>query len=443
MPVDVRHLDRWSSSPGRDQRARRDSAAASRRPRRPRARGVDGHQRAPLPPGRVRRQRRAGRLAGCHEHRWCGARSARSTSASTLIVLALTMIIVGGSMSWKGAVDRRDHLHLAADLSRSSVSGRTLIYGIIVAVAAVLLPARHLRRVRRPARRAIRAPRREPAARHRRSRGRAASSSRSMTGGRRPMPRTRTARSARPRPRRRERDGMTVDQPQAPPRRRDRAPPARPVLERATSRVHFGGVKAVDGISLRLMPGLIYGIIGPNGSGKTHADRRDHPADPLTRGELLFDGEDYHRRPGVRRLARLRVARTFQTVRLLPDLNVQENIQLGADARTDRGGRPSRSTRPVVAQRVGPRRAAGRRSRGDRADRPGRLRGLLPDRSCPTARSAGSRSPGPWPCDPRLLLLDEPTAGMNQAERAEISALLQRTCAPRGCASSWSSTTCR
>src|SRR6478672_13138556 len=111
---------------------------------------------------------------------------------------------------------------------------------------------------------------------------------------------------------------------QVPPRA---TPPANAVLELTDVAVHFGGVKAVDGITLRLEPGLIYGIIGPNGSGKTTLIGAITRLTRLTRGDLLFDGTDY---TGVRpaRLAQLGVARTFQTVRLLPDLDVRRNIQL-------------------------------------------------------------------------------------------------------------------
>ena len=126
------------------------------------------------------------------------------------------------------------------------------------------------------------------------------------------------------------------------------------VLEAKDVAVHFGGVKAVDGISMTLMPGLIYGIIGPNGSGKSTLIGAVTRLTKLTSGKLLFDGEEYQGIPASA-VARKRVARTFQTVRLLPDLNVKDNIQLGADARADGDGQPlvkrllNRTTSPVVA----------------------------------------------------------------------------------------------
>jgi branched-chain amino acid transport system ATP-binding protein len=202
-------------------------------------------------------------------------------------------------------------------------------------------------------------------------------------------------------------------------------PPANAVLELTDVAVHFGGVKAVDGITLRLEPGLIYGIIGPNGSGKTTLIGAITRLTRLTRGDLLFDGSSYL---GLRanRLAGLGVARTFQTVRLLPDLDVVQNIMLGFDGRTDRGD----SGEPQTAE-SGSRwsRAIGRSARPEVADAIARtgLEGF--ERFYPSELSYGTQRrveiARAIAMNPRLLLLDEPTAGMNQVERAEISALMK------------------
>lgn len=189
-----------------------------------------------------------------------------------------------------------------------------------------------------------------------------------------------------------------------------------PVLEVRDVAVHFGGVKAVDGISMKLMPGLIYGIIGPNGSGKSTLIGAVTRLTKLTSGSLHFDGEEYQNEPASA-VARRRVARTFQTVRLLPDLNVKDNIQLGADARAEGDGQSlvqrllNRTTSPVVAEAVR-RTALG----GFESFFPSEL-SYGTQRRVEIARAIVT--------DPRLLLLDEPTAGMNQQERAEISGLLK------------------
>ena len=185
-----------------------------------------------------------------------------------------------------------------------------------------------------------------------------------------------------------------------------------PVLELRDVAVHFGGVKAVDGISLELRPGLIYGIIGPNGSGKSTLIGAITRLTRLTRGELLFDGASIdHVRAS--RLAALGVARTFQTVRLLPELTVRANVQLGADSKKTDGGTRWRGDHGSAAV--------------DEAIARTGLAGF--ERFYPSELSYGTQRrveiARAVAMSPRLLLLDEPTAGMNQAERAEISALLK------------------
>jgi len=189
-----------------------------------------------------------------------------------------------------------------------------------------------------------------------------------------------------------------------------------PVFEARDVKVHFGGVKAVDGVSLQLMPGLIYGIIGPNGSGKSTLIGAMTRLTKLTSGELLFDGEPYQNAPASA-IARKRVARTFQTVRLLPDLDVRANVRLGADGRKDE--RPG-----LVARILGTGSSPATEEAIKRADLTG-FESFYPSelsygtqRRVEIARAIAT--------DPRLLLLDEPTAGMNQTERAEISALLKQ-----------------
>jgi branched-chain amino acid transport system ATP-binding protein len=198
-----------------------------------------------------------------------------------------------------------------------------------------------------------------------------------------------------------------------------------PVLELRDVAVHFGGVKAVDGITLKLEPGLIYGIIGPNGSGKTTLIGAVTRLTQLTRGDMLFEGESYTAaRPS--RLVDLGVARTFQTVRLLPDLDVARNIQLGADARGGKGQAESRES--VVSRFKG-------LVSGGSAPSPAVAAAIARtgldgfERHYPSELSYGTQRrieiARAMAMDPKLLLLDEPTAGMNQAERAEISALLR------------------
>jgi len=192
-------------------------------------------------------------------------------------------------------------------------------------------------------------------------------------------------------------------------------PPAAEVLRTEDVAVHFGGIKAVDGVDLVLEAGQILGILGPNGSGKSTLLAAMTRLLPLTRGNLLLDGQDYRRVPPSR-LAGRGIARTFQTVRLLPDLTVLDNVQLGADVHADRRARLRGLVRPTVSDAVTE--AIERTGIGELTDlRPGELSyGVA--RRVEIARALASR--------PRVLMLDEPTAGMNKPERQEVAGLLRR-----------------
>ncbi|MGY1712117.1 ABC transporter ATP-binding protein [Geodermatophilus sp. SYSU D00758] len=187
------------------------------------------------------------------------------------------------------------------------------------------------------------------------------------------------------------------------------------VLRTEDVAVHFGGIKAVDGIDLTLEQGRILGILGPNGSGKSTLLAAITRLVPLTRGRLLLDGEEYGRTPPSR-LAHRGIARTFQTVRLLPELTVLGNIQLGADLRRSRSERLRELVRRDVPAAV--REAVQRTGVEDLLDLfPGEL-SYGTARRVEIARALASR--------PRVLMLDEPTAGMNQPERLEVAGLLRR-----------------
>lgn len=190
---------------------------------------------------------------------------------------------------------------------------------------------------------------------------------------------------------------------------------APPVLEAEDVAVHYGGIKAVDGFGLRLPAGKIYGILGPNGSGKSTFLAAVTRLVPLTRGRLLIDGREYHTESPTM-LARKGLARTFQTVRLLPELTVLENVQLGADTNASGGRLRSWLGRDKPSEAV--EEAIERTGLGDvRSAWPGELSyGMA--RRVEIARALAAR--------PRLLLLDEPTAGMNPNETAEATRLFRR-----------------
>ncbi|WP_235831337.1 ABC transporter ATP-binding protein [Gordonia zhaorongruii] len=180
-----------------------------------------------------------------------------------------------------------------------------------------------------------------------------------------------------------------------------------PLVELTDVAVHFGGVRAVDGVTLTMREGLIYGLLGANGSGKSTLLGAVTRLNRLTRGSLCFDGADFTKLP-AHRVAHLGVARTFQTVRLIDDRSVRDNVSLGVDT-LDRSRRKEFAARvDEVMERVGIAESA--------RLRPTELSYGM-QRRVEIARAIVGR--------PRLLLLDEPTAGMNTDERDEIGELLR------------------
>ncbi|MEP6910490.1 MAG: ABC transporter ATP-binding protein [Actinomycetota bacterium] len=170
----------------------------------------------------------------------------------------------------------------------------------------------------------------------------------------------------------------------------------------------FGGVVALDDVSLSVAEREIVGLIGPNGAGKTTLFNVITRLYSPHSGRIELDGRDIVKvRP--HRIVRLGVARTFQNVVLFPTMTVLENVLVGAHART----------RPF----------AGRRERGEAletlryleldglAERPaaGLPFGTL--KRVDLARALASK--------PRLLLLDEPAGGLNHEEVEELSGLIR------------------
>jgi branched-chain amino acid transport system ATP-binding protein len=179
------------------------------------------------------------------------------------------------------------------------------------------------------------------------------------------------------------------------------------MLELAGVTRHFGGVKAVDGIDLAVREGELVGLIGPNGSGKTTLidliSGFQHP----DRGTIAFAGSPV---AGWRphRLAEAGLARTFQRVRLFAALSVLDNVLVGMHGRT-RGGDLGRLLGLPAARASARERAGQARELLERVGLTG-----VEDRP---ARALALR--------PRMLLLDEPVAGMNPAEVAKLSALFR------------------
>ena len=193
-------------------------------------------------------------------------------------------------------------------------------------------------------------------------------------------------------------------------------------LELRDVAVTFGGLRAVDGVSLTISPGDIVGFIGPNGSGKTTLlDTISGQVLPSA-GQVLLDGQDLvDHRPEDR--AELGLVRSFQDARLFPDLTVEDTLLVAEDAR-----RPVGLLATTFALRSARRTEAGKRAA---------VESLLTDLGLTRYRhrpiselSTGTRRIVDLAtivaAGPRVLLLDEPTAGIAQRE-AEAFAPLLRT----------------
>ncbi len=177
----------------------------------------------------------------------------------------------------------------------------------------------------------------------------------------------------------------------------------------------FGGLRAVDGVDLTVEPGEKRAVIGPNGAGKTTLFNLVTGHHRPDRGRVRFAGEDITGR-SPDRVARAGIGRAFQITSIFPGLSVHENVQLGFIARL------RESTRIVG-------RAAGRHA--EAVDAILDDVGLLPVRD----ERAGNLSHGDQRAlelaisvalEPRLLLLDEPTAGMAPEETQRTMRLVRR-----------------
>jgi len=184
-----------------------------------------------------------------------------------------------------------------------------------------------------------------------------------------------------------------------------------PILKLENVQKHFGGVRAVDGITLEVMRGTVHALIGPNGSGKTTTLNILSGIYKPTAGSMTFDGTDITEMAPYER-AGLGMGRTFQNIRLFPALSVVENVMVGAQ----------RENNPI---------APGQAALRERALSALKFVGMaqsaevivqnLPyghQRLVEIARALAGH--------PKFLLLDEPAAGLNQTEKQELVALLKR-----------------
>jgi branched-chain amino acid transport system ATP-binding protein len=186
----------------------------------------------------------------------------------------------------------------------------------------------------------------------------------------------------------------------------------------------FGSLVAVRDVSLSVAPGELRAIIGPNGAGKTTFFNLISGFFPPTSGSIVFDGRDVTRVPAHRRVA-IGMARTFQITEIFPELTVFENVRISAEVAAGYATSPYIST-------AGTTKIRGRvedtlRLVGLEA-KAGRLAGELAHGDQRVAEIAMALS-----LEPRLLLLDEPTAGMGDEETQQITALVRRLHRDKNC----------
>ena len=189
-----------------------------------------------------------------------------------------------------------------------------------------------------------------------------------------------------------------------------------PVLEARHLGIDFGGLTAVDDFNLTIGRTEIAGLIGPNGAGKTTVFNLLTKVYQPTRGTIMIDGIDTHGMTTAQ-VNKLGVARTFQNIRLFDNLSVEDNVKLGMHNQIKYGMVSGILRLPSYwkQERIAHERALELLSIFDMQDLAGAKAGSLPygaQRRLEIVRALGT--------NPSLLLLDEPAAGMNPSETAEL-----------------------
>jgi len=181
---------------------------------------------------------------------------------------------------------------------------------------------------------------------------------------------------------------------------------------------YFGGVRAVDALELTVSKGEIFGLIGPNGSGKSTTVNLICGVFPVSSGQVIFEGRDITEDPPHRTLGR-GIARTFQNIRLFGDLTVWQNLWVAQNAPEDRkatsfltrwlsGSRKARAAVEELLEFSG---------LAEKRDEVAANLAFGEQRRLELARALAAK--------PKLLLLDEPAAGMNHREVKQLDVRLR------------------
>jgi branched-chain amino acid transport system ATP-binding protein len=184
----------------------------------------------------------------------------------------------------------------------------------------------------------------------------------------------------------------------------------------------FGGLVAVNQVSFSVKPGEIFGLIGPNGAGKTTLFNLVTGLIAPSAGQMIFDGVPLGQRQKPHQIAAKGIARTFQNIRLFKDLSVQENVLIAQHIHTQSG-----VFKGVLGLSPAPKEEREIRAKAnellelvglqDRAQEKAQNLCYGDQRRLEIARALALQ--------PKLLLLDEPAAGMNPNEKQLLSAFIR------------------
>lgn len=195
--------------------------------------------------------------------------------------------------------------------------------------------------------------------------------------------------------------------------------PRKPVLVAENVTMRFGGLLAVDSVNFSVNAGEIMGLIGPNGAGKTTFFNCLTGLYVPTSGRVVFNGSVLPPKPG--KVVRAGVARTFQNIRLFANMTALENVMVGRYCRTSAGPFTSIIRGPKFRREEAETRARAQElldfvGLGPTTDNLARNLSYGDQRRLEIARALAT--------DPKLLLLDEPTAGMNSLETRQAEELV-------------------